>query len=39
VRQETRNFFKKIAAHFKPEDFAEALAAIADFPVPESDNI
>jgi hypothetical protein len=39
MRQETRDFFKKTAAHFKPEDFAEALDAIPDVPVPESDKI
>jgi predicted transcriptional regulator len=39
IRQETRDFFKKAAAHFKPEDFAEALAAIPDVPVSESDKI
>jgi hypothetical protein len=35
--QETRNFLKKASAHFDPQDFAEALAAIPDVPVPESD--
>jgi hypothetical protein len=39
IRQETRDFFKKTAAHFNSKDFAEALAAIPDVPVPEADEI
>jgi len=39
VRQETRDFFKKAAASFDAKAFAEALAAIPDAPVPESDNV
>ncbi|MEJ2053090.1 MAG: toxin-antitoxin system HicB family antitoxin [Calditrichaceae bacterium] len=39
IRQETRDFFKKASAHFNPKDFAEALAAVPDAPVPESDKI
>ena len=39
VRQETRDFFKKASAIFDPGAFAEALAAIPDAPVHESDRI
>ena len=39
VRQETRDFFKKAAASFDPQAFAEAIAAIPDVPVTESDKI
>ena len=39
IRQETRDFFKNAASHFNPKDFAEALAAIPDFPVQEADKI
>ena len=39
VRQETRDFFKKAAASFDPQAFAEAIAAIPDAPVTESDKI
>lgn len=37
IRQETRDFFKKAAANFDPKAFAEALGAIPDAPVTESD--
>jgi hypothetical protein len=39
IRQETRDFFKKASAYFNPKDFAEALAAIPDGPVSESDRL
>jgi len=39
VRQETSDFFKSAAASFNPQAFAEALAAIPDGPVPDSDKI
>lgn len=39
IRQETRDFFKKAAAEFNPESFAEALAAVPDTPTRESDTI
>ncbi|MEW5815287.1 MAG: toxin-antitoxin system HicB family antitoxin [Spirochaetota bacterium] len=39
IRQETRDFFKKAAAVFDAQAFAEALAAIPDASVPESDRI
>ena len=39
IRQETRDFFKRAAANFNPQEFAEALAAIPDVRVPESDKI
>jgi len=39
VRQGTRDFFNKAASSFDPQVFAEALAAIADAPVPVSDKI
>lgn len=39
IRQETRDFFKKAAANFDPQAFAEALVAIPDIPVTESDKI
>jgi hypothetical protein len=39
IRQETRDFFKKASANFNPEAFAEALAAIPDAPVQDSDRI
>jgi len=42
IREETRdffNFFKKATANFDPKAFAEALAAVPDNPVPETDKI
>jgi len=39
IRQETRDFFKKAAANFDPQAFAEVLVAIPDIPVTESDKI
>ena len=39
VLQETRDFFKKAASNFDPQVFAEALSAIPDAQVPESDKI
>lgn len=39
IRQETRDFFKKAAASYNPQAFAEALAAIPDVPVSENDEI
>jgi len=39
IRQETRDFFKKAAANFDPQKFAEVLGAIPDAPVTESDKI
>ena len=39
IRQETRDFFKKVAANFDPKAFAEVLGAIPDAPVTESDKI
>ena len=39
IRQETRDFFKKAAASYDPQAFAEALAAIPDAPVSENDKL
>ena len=39
IRQETRDFFKQAAADYDPKSFAEALAAVGDAPVAESDKI
>ena len=39
IRQETRDFFRDAAANHDPQAFAEALAAVADTPVEESDRI
>lgn len=39
IRQETRDFFKKAATNYDPRSFAEALAAVGDAPVSESDRI
>ena len=39
IRQETRDFFKKAAARYDPQAFAEALAAIPDAPVSENDEL
>jgi predicted transcriptional regulator len=39
VRQETREFFKKAASEFDRTAFADALSAVPDKPVPESDTI
>jgi hypothetical protein len=39
IRQETRDFFKQAATNFNPGAFAEALAAIPDSPVQDSDRI
>ena len=39
IRQETRDFFKQASSEFNPSAFAEALAAIPDSPVQESDRI
>jgi len=39
VRQETRDFFRAAAASFDSAAFAEALDAVPDAPVPESDRV
>ncbi len=39
VRQETRDFFRKAAANYDPNAFADALAAVADVPIDDSDRI
>lgn len=39
IRQETRDFFKDAAAAYDPRMFAEALATVADAPIPDSDRI
>ena len=39
IRQETRDFFKEAAANYDPQAFADALSAVADAPVEESDRI
>lgn len=39
VRQETRDFFKKAASEFDPKDFAEALSAVPDDPIEDTDVI
>ena len=39
IRQETRDFFKDAAATYDPRTFAEALATVADAPIPDSDRI
>ena len=39
IRQETRDFFRDAAAGYDPQAFAEALAAVADAQVVESDRI
>lgn len=38
VRQETRDFFKKVASSYDPEDFADALAAVPDVPISEAES-
>ena len=37
IRQETRDFFKAAAANYDARAFAEALATVADAPIPDSD--
>ena len=39
IRQETRDFFRDAAANYHPQAFAEALAAVADAPIEDSDLI
>ena len=39
IRQETRDFFRSAAANYDPKRFADALSAIPDAPVPESDEM
>ena len=39
IRQETRDFFRDAAANYDPQAFAEALAAVADAPMEDSDLI
>ena len=39
IRQETRDFFRDAAANYQPQAFAEALAAVADAPIEDSDLI
>ena len=39
IRQETRDFFKDAAANYDSQTFAEALAAVADAPVEDSDRL
>ena len=39
IRQETRDFFKEAAAHYDPQAFADALSAVADAPIVETDKI
>ena len=39
IRQETRDFFRDAAANYNPRAFAEALAAVADAPIEDSDLI
>lgn len=39
IRQETRDFFKDAAANYDARAFAEALATVADAPIPDSDRV
>lgn len=39
VRQETRDFFAQAAAHYDPQVFADALAAIPDVAPLEGDEL
>ena len=39
IRQETRDFFKNAAAKYDAQAFAEAIATVADAPIPDSDRI
>ena len=39
IRQETRDFFKDAAAKYDPRAVSEALATVADAPIPDSDRI
>lgn len=39
VRNETRDFFRQAASAYNADDFAGALAAVADAPVEEGDEI
>lgn len=39
VRQETRDFFTQAAAHYDPQSFAGALAAVPDAPPVKGDEI
>lgn len=39
VRQETRAFFAQAAAHYDPQAFADALAAVPDAPPVPSDEV
>jgi hypothetical protein len=39
IRQETRDFFRDAAANYDPRAFAEALAAVADAPLEDTDRI
>lgn len=39
VRDETSDFFREAAAHFDPEAFADALAAVPDLPSVSGDEI
>lgn len=39
VRNETRDFFRQAASAYHADDFASALAAVANGPVEESDEL
>lgn len=39
VRQETRDFFRRAAAHFDSRAFADALAAVPDVPAQQLDEL
>ncbi|MBN1671672.1 MAG: toxin-antitoxin system HicB family antitoxin [Kiritimatiellae bacterium] len=39
IRQETSDFFRKAAAKFDPQAFADALSAVPDRAVPASDRV
>ena len=39
IRQETRDFFRDAAANYDPNAFADALAAVPDVPIDDSDRI
>ena len=39
VRKETRDFFKDVAAKYDARAFAEAVASVADNPIPDADRI
>lgn len=39
IRQETRDFFREAASNYDPQAFADALAAVADAPIEDPDQI